>query len=275
MEDVIDRPEDRRKHQHDQEQELVVPEHERGGDRHLADLHEADKQHFLHADANVFDVGRHAADDAADLRAVKEAHWHPLQMGKQRDPQIADDRFTQLERVELAEVHDPLSGNRERRETCSPPDHSDPVSPLNRPVDDGGDHPGERGELDRADNHREAEPVAHRGVGSRVLKQPGNQPEIERMLIGFALFVSGELRQRAQNRPARRVECSRWDPFASPIGRRSVTGGSRGVVHQVGKLQFGQPSIGAGSRPSAPHAFPLRQRALLPARKCDRPVAAC
>ena len=46
---------------------------------------------------------RHAADDAADLRAVEPAHRHPLQVGEQRVPQVGDDRFAQFERQPLAD----------------------------------------------------------------------------------------------------------------------------------------------------------------------------
>ncbi len=148
MKDVVDAPQRGSQAQHDQEQELVVPEHEGRGDGHLTDLHQADEQHFLHADPDVFDVGRHPADDPADFRAVEKAHRHPLQMGEERDPQVADDGLTQLKGVELAVVHHPLRRQGQHREADGSPDHADAVAPLNGSINHGGDHPGERGQLD-------------------------------------------------------------------------------------------------------------------------------
>ncbi len=121
MEEMVDRPERGSQAQHHQKQERVVIQHEDGGDRHLADLHQAHEEHFLHADADVLDIGRHAADDPADLRAVEKAHRHPLQMLKEGDPQVANHRFAQLERITLPVMHHPLRGEREQRKRRSRP----------------------------------------------------------------------------------------------------------------------------------------------------------
>ena len=119
------RPQRGRQPQHDQKQERVVPQHESGGDGHLPDLHQAHEQHFLHADAHVFDVGRHAADDPADLRAVEKAHRHPLQMLKEGDPQVADDRLRPVPAQALPKVHHPLRRERQHREADRSPHHAD------------------------------------------------------------------------------------------------------------------------------------------------------
>ena len=93
MKVAIDRPDDGRQAQHDQKQYRVVPEHGGGGHEHLPDLHQADKQHFLHADPDILDVGGHATDDSANTSPVIPSHLHRLKVLKQSIPQIADHRF--------------------------------------------------------------------------------------------------------------------------------------------------------------------------------------
>ena len=105
---VVDNPQYRRQAEHHQKQQRVVPKHERGGDAHLADLHQAHEQHFLHAHPHVFHVGGHAADDAAELGAMIKTHRHRLQMPENVVPQIEHHRFAQFQGQPLAKVHDDL-----------------------------------------------------------------------------------------------------------------------------------------------------------------------
>ncbi len=156
---IVNHPQNRRQTQHDQKQQRVVPQHEGRGDPHLPDLHEADKQHFLHAHPHVFHVGRHAADDSSELRAMIKTHRHRLQMPEYVAPQIEHDRFTQFQRQSLPIVHYNLRRQSQHGEPQHAGDHTGNAAACNRSLDDRSNHPRERRQLNRSQYDQQNQPV--------------------------------------------------------------------------------------------------------------------
>ncbi len=155
---MVREDDDRGEPEDDQEQRPVVPEHRDRGDEHLAELDKADEQDLLDADPDVLDVGGHAADDAADAGLVEPPHRHPLDVREEGVAEVVDNFLAQLQRQPLAVVHDELRRQREQGEADRSPGDARDIAPVDRPVDDGGQGPGEGGKLDRAEEDRDEQP---------------------------------------------------------------------------------------------------------------------
>ena len=150
MEIAIDAPQHRGQSQHQQEQDGIEPEHEGRGNSHLPECDQADEQDFLNADANVFDVGNHPADNPADFCPMKVTHRHLLQMSEDRITQIENNRFAKFQSISLAKMHRHLSKDGRRSERDCTPGDSREIALLNRTINDSGENPGQGWKLNRA-----------------------------------------------------------------------------------------------------------------------------
>ncbi len=137
----------------------------------------------------------------------------------------------------MAEVEVDRRRQRQQEKRDAAPHQLRHVARGDRPGDEHGEQPHDRGELNRAHHHAKEQPVAFAGIRPGETHQPGDELQIERSLRWFTCITPHRCQCRttalsddAVGRGVGLLQLRRHGAAVSPESASSVTSSSAAII---------------------------------------------